>query len=955
MNLGSGHLSALSLRQLSVARGAAFLPKKVTDEQITTLVMEPSKVAHINPFRQVAPWRATRLALLAALVASGCDVSNNNGEVTVHEGDPAVVDFPIAYVHRPLPVDEAGDPAALELLEPAAFNPGAKLILRERASASARQRILTDALFDEAAQYDVKDLSVSADGSKLLFALRAPEIEDATDEQQPTWNIWQYDHTTGELSQIIVEGAEAGDDVDPHFLPSGGIVFSSNRQARSRAILTDELKPQYAALDDNRDQEAFVLHTWHDYPDDRPPVAQITYNVSNDLQPTVLDSGKVLFVRHDAVAQHDRISLYTVNPDGSDVQRHYGYHSQSTGTDASAAAFMRPQVLPDGRLLATLQARESVRLGGDIIAIDANNFVEIDQPTSTNIGGGGAGQISLTTGVVNTLPSGISPAGTYSSAYPFYDGTNRLLTSWSPCRLLEQTSGQVRPCGEIEESGSAEPAPPLYGLWIYNPDDATQLPIQIPEEDYMVSEAVVMAATAGPAQWQPEVRDSEWVDTGVGVVDIASVYDLDGTDMTANGIAAMADPARTPVDERPVRFIRIVKNVPIPNDDVFDFDNSAFGRSGAIGMRDIIGYVPVEPDGSALFKVPADIAFTFDLLDGDGKRIGQRHDNWLHLRPGEQRQCRGCHTRASSLPHGRRDAEAASINPGAIGGLPFSNSRLLDEFGTPHPQPEFGETMAQYYARMNGARTPSADLIFIDEWTAPTVAAQGESISWRYLDIINALNNPQNNCEPTAEPNFAWTAPTACTTAGSWTARCRTTVNYPDHIAPLWQADRRICDAETGNLINDATCTSCHTRARDGMAVLPAGQLELTNDISQDRNAYVTSYAELMFNDNEQELSGDSLTDVTIEVDTGEFQTDANGEPVLGPDGQPLPLIEYETVPVPAALSPNGARASRRFFDLFNAGGSHAGWLSAAELKLIAEWLDIGGQYYNDPFAAPAN
>ena len=36
-------------------------------------------------------------------------------------------------------------------------------------------------------------------------------------------------------------------------------------------------------------------------------------------------------------------------------------------------------------------------------------------------------------------------------------------------------------------------------------------------------------------------------------------------------------------------------------------------------------------------------------------------------------------------------------------------------------------------------------------------------------------------------------------------------------------------------------------------------------------------------------------------------------------------------------------------------GGSHAGYLSLAELRLIAEWLDIGAQYYNDPFAAPAD
>jgi hypothetical protein len=43
------------------------------------------------------------------------------------------------------------------------------------------------------------------------------------------------------------------------------------------------------------------------------------------------------------------------------------------------------------------------------------------------------------------------------------------------------------------------------------------------------------------------------------------------------------------------------------------------------------------------------------------------------------------------------------------------------------------------------------------------------------------------------------------------------------------------------------------------------------------------------------------------------------------------------------------------FFSKFAAGGSHAGWLSPAELRLVSEWLDIGAQYFNDPFAVPVD
>jgi hypothetical protein len=31
----------------------------------------------------------------------------------------------------------------------------------------------------------------------------------------------------------------------------------------------------------------------------------------------------------------------------------------------------------------------------------------------------------------------------------------------------------------------------------------------------------------------------------------------------------------------------------------------------------------------------------------------------------------------------------------------------------------------------------------------------------------------------------------------------------------------------------------------------------------------------------------------------------------------------------------------------------HTGFLTPAELRLITEWIDIGAQYYNDPFVAP--
>ncbi|MBA1331342.1 hypothetical protein QQ73_09315, partial [Candidatus Endoriftia persephone str. Guaymas] len=46
-------------------------------------------------------------------------------------------------------------------------------------------------------------------------------------------------------------------------------------------------------------------------------------------------------------------------------------------------------------------------------------------------------------------------------------------------------------------------------------------------------------------------------------------------------------------------------------------------------------------------------------------------------------------------------------------------------------------------------------------------------------------------------------------------------------------------------------------------------------------------------------------------------------------------------------------RPGQHFFDRFAAGGSHADYLSPAELRLLSEWLDIGAQYWNNPFDIP--
>jgi hypothetical protein len=87
----------------------------------------------------------------------------------------------------------------------------------------------------------------------------------------------------------------------------------------------------------------------------------------------------------------------------------------------------------------------------------------------------------------------------------------------------------------------------------------------------------------------------------------------------------------------------------------------------------------------------------------------------------------------------------------------------------------------------------------------------------------------------------------------------------------------------------------------------------------------------------------------------GALMVDGVGNPVFIPDVIPYMEAVLITVTIPQVMSVNGALASNNFFSKFEDPGdtTHFGTLLPSELKMIAEWLDIGAQYYNNPFDVP--
>jgi formylglycine-generating enzyme required for sulfatase activity len=73
------------------------------------------------------------------------------------------------------------------------------------------------------------------------------------------------------------------------------------------------------------------------------------------------------------------------------------------------------------------------------------------------------------------------------------------------------------------------------------------------------------------------------------------------------------------------------------------------GMDGPWDIKRVLGTVPVEPDGSALFRVPANTPISLQPLDGEGKAL-QLMRSWMVGMPGERVSCVGCHEPQSSTP-----------------------------------------------------------------------------------------------------------------------------------------------------------------------------------------------------------------------------------------------------------------------------------------------------------------
>jgi hypothetical protein len=156
-------------------------------------------------------------------------------------------------------------------------------------------------------------------------------------------------------------------------------------------------------------------------------------------------------------------------------------------------------------------------------------------------------------------------------------------------------------------------------------------------------------------------------------------------------------------------------------------------------------------------------------------------------------------------------------------------------------------------------------------------------------------------------------------------------INYPDHIQPLWTRNR-----------GTSTCTTCHN--------VPA-KLDLSGTTGG--SGRIVSYDELMLGDPVLDpvtgLPKTRIEEGVVVIERGPALVDTAAS-----EGEALGLARksrlVEILFGQSLMAGSAARTAHPNPPV--SAPNHATILNRAEKRLIAEWIDLGSKYYNDPFDA---
>lgn len=151
-------------------------------------------------------------------------------------------------------------------------------------------------------------------------------------------------------------------------------------------------------------------------------------------------------------------------------------------------------------------------------------------------------------------------------------------------------------------------------------------------------------------------------------------------------------------------------------------DHDAQGIQSGWDIKRILGTVPVEKDGSALFRIPANTPVSIQPLDEKGAAI-QWMRSWLVGKPGEVVSCVGCHEDQNTVPIPKKRLPRQS-----------SPTNFLN--------PRGGYVLLHFAWKCSPCWTETVCVVTMDLWRSPTSArgspwftSEESLLSWRDTTI----------------------------------------------------------------------------------------------------------------------------------------------------------------------------------------------------------------------------
>ncbi len=459
----------------------------------------------------------------------------------------------------------------------------------------------------ESKQGVVRDPELSFDAQKVIFSMRKNK-EDAH-------SIYEINIDGTGLKQLTF--AQGVSDIDPLYLPDGGIIFSSTRQ------------PKYCMCNRHIMANLYRMNA------DGSNITQIGVSTLFEGHASLMNDGRILYDRWEYIDRNfgDAQGLWTVNPDGTRHSVYYGNNTKS------------PDGVIDGRqmgnsnLVAAVFTACHERPWGSLAIIDRKKGVDGIEPVMR----------IWPANSIEHVKTGGQDAFIYIDNYyedPFPVDENNLLVS--------RTISFKRNNGLVTDS--------KMGIYLIGTGDDTEELVL--EGNKSLFDPMIVSPRVKP----PAIPFSRNFSDTTGVFYVQNVYE--GTHM--RGINK-GDVKYLRIIETPEKRTWTHRGWGGQGEQAPAVNWHSFET------KRILGDVVVEEDGSAHFEVPAKTFVYFQLLDKDKKMVQSMRSGTM-LMPGEINGCIGCHDDRLSVPPPGPSIQALRKGPikpkSVIGNAPVNFSFL---------------------------------------------------------------------------------------------------------------------------------------------------------------------------------------------------------------------------------------------------------------------------------------